>query len=81
MNSINLQYEIKSVKRNQVTEHEHHKFCVDASELRLPPGQYPRSIATDLGNGQPFNFVMFGSQGTAIYRQGNGCIELHVLND
>lgn len=69
-----------TVTENQVTEFEFGKYCIEASELGLPPGQYPQSLSTNMGNGLPFTYEK--TQGdTVIYRQIAGSIFLHVLND
>lgn len=69
------------VRSIDVAEFEHHKFVQEASTLGLPPGRWPLSIATSMGNGQPFVAARVGEGGVRIYRQALGCIELHVLND
>lgn len=66
---------------NKPTEFETFRFCIDASELGIAPGAWPRTIATDIGNGQPFVFVRAKGEEAVIYRQQLGCIELHVIND
>ena len=70
-------------KEHQPTEFELHRFCVEASDLGIKAGQpFPRSIDTDLGNGQPFQFVRTQDEGfTYVYAQQFGCTFLHVFND
>lgn len=69
-----------TITSENVTEHETHKFCVEASDLGLRPGELPRLIRTTLGNGQPF--VLEGFDESAMwYRQVWGCITLTVFND
>ena len=62
-----------------------HRFVAEASTLGFRPGQWPRLIETNLGNGRPFFFhSMCHSDGEIIsaeYRQALGCITLSVLND
>lgn len=65
----------------RLPEFELHHFVVEASTLGLAPGQWPASIETDMGNGQPFVLGVVMSDGTHIYQQALGCIALHVLND
>ncbi len=72
---------IKTVKESDVTEFEIFSFCIEASSLGLPVGNYPGVLDTTLGNGQPFIFNYFTKNGTAVYFQECGCIQLHVLND
>lgn len=71
------------VSRNQVIEHEAHRFSVDASELGLCPGEWPDKMETDLGNGQPLvlrtNPHACGAG--CVYTQQFGCIEVTVWND
>lgn len=63
-----------------VIEHEPHRFTAEASTLNLPPGNWPRTIKTDLGNGRPF-LIEGVLQTGAIYKQELGCIRLTVWND
>lgn len=67
---------------HQPTEFELHRFCVEASDLGITPGNFPQRIETDLGNGQPFLFVRVQDDGfTYVYAQQFGCVFLHVFND
>ena len=61
-------------------EHEVHQWSTEASDLRLPPGCWPGSISTELGNGQPFIFQTFDGK-CAFYRQALGCLTLKIWND
>ena len=60
-----------------------HEFCVDASEIGLPPGTWPETLETDLGN--KLNFMRTSGRrlpcGGARYMQVCGCITLDVFND
>ena len=63
-----------------------HEFVAEASELGLPPGCWPLTLHTTLGNGLKFISVgpSFNSEGEAVaitYKQANGCISLVVFND
>lgn len=58
-----------------------HSFCVEASSLQLPPGQWPERIETSLGNKQPFFLQAEPTEEGARYLQLNGCITLRVFND
>lgn len=70
------------VKRTQVSEYEPQRFAVEASELGWPPGHWPESVQTDLGNGQDLIRVASIAQGGGyVYQQSMGCIKLRVLND
>lgn len=67
-------------------EAEVHRFVAEASTLGLRPGEWPRAIDTDLGNGRPFyaTGATRDDEGGLIevqYLQELGCITLHVLND
>lgn len=57
------------------------RFIAEASTLRIPPGDIPNSLRTDLGNSQPLFYTGMRPGGTLVYKQLAGCIELHVLND
>jgi hypothetical protein len=68
------------ITREVATEFECHKFSCFASDLGWRPGEWPRKVDTDLGNGQ--SLLILGMTGDgAIYRQALGCITVHVLND
>lgn len=73
------------VKRSQVREYEPHKFEVEASELGLRPGEWPATLLTDLGNGQPLTLhkklTSWGDLEGLVYHQQFGCIELVIHND
>lgn len=66
-------------------ESEPHKFSVDASDIRLPPGEWPTRIDTTLGNGQPFALYHAEERDGDLwwmdYMQCNGCIRLRIFND
>jgi hypothetical protein len=57
------------------------RFTAEASELGLPPGQWPKTLETSLGNGQPFVLFSVHDGGTRHYEQDKGCITLLVYND
>lgn len=69
----------------QISEHAPHKYVSEASDLGFAPGNWPRSIDTDLGNGLAFwleySHVEDGDLQWRLYRQVGGCIELKVFND
>ena len=70
----------------QCTETEHHGFTTEASDLGLPPGRWPKSMLTDMGNTQPLYLTGFGrdDEGEIVYanyRQEFGIITLRVYND
>ena len=63
-----------------------HRYGAEASSIGLEPGQWPPSLPTTLGNGQPFvrTAPRYDEQGDLLsvtYRQAMGCISLSVLND
>jgi hypothetical protein len=76
---MNMRPEFK-VTRAIAFEDETHRWSVEASQLRLPPGQWPRALPTDIGNGQPFALARMTDHG-AEYRQNLGCVTLTVFND
>lgn len=55
-------------------------FVVEASCLGLPPGRFPKSFDTDMGNKQPLRLIRITTH-AAVYKQDNGPTFLHVLND
>ena len=73
-----------------VTEHEIHRFVTFASDLygsvpELREG-FPRSIPTNLGNGQPLigyrkKINSDGDLEYVRYQQQFGCIEVKIFND
>lgn len=74
------------ITREQVVEWPGHRFIAFASDLGMGPGQWPKTLATNLGNGQVF--ARCGAQCDADgdiqwveYRQELGCITLKVFND
>jgi hypothetical protein len=70
------------VEDETVCEMHPHHFFTEASSLRLPVGQFPNRIETNLGNGQPFFLVQKDRDGRAYhYRQEFGNVELTVYND
>jgi hypothetical protein len=68
------------ITRDNTTEFKVHEFMVDASDLGLPPGTWPKTLTTDLGNKQPFIRVHVDAV-RGRYRQEFGCIELMIWND
>lgn len=62
-----------------------HKFSVEASDIGIRPGEWPKTIPTRLGNGVAFivqrSEVRDGDLLWVDYRQGNGCLTLRVYND
>ena len=68
------------VTKEQVTEYSVHEFVAEASTLRLPVGQFPNRLETNMGNGLPF-LLWSATRDYVIYRQANGCITLRVFND
>lgn len=67
-------------------EAEPHIFVAFASDLGLPPGEWPLTLTTNLGNEQPLTRTSkkVGPNGDLVsvtYRQQLGCIALRVFND
>jgi len=72
------------INRNEVFEFKTHQFMTEASTIGLPPGEFPDSIETDMGNGMPF--VKSRTDGmddiwSVFYLQELGCIGLQIVND
>jgi hypothetical protein len=57
------------------------EFIVDASSIGLKPGEWPDTLATNMGNTLPFAKISADAEGTHVYRQIAGGITLTVLND
>jgi hypothetical protein len=80
---MRITYENKD--RLDVHEYEVHKWSAEASTLGLKPGEWPRTIETELGNGMVFiamrREVRDGDLLWVDYLQGNGCIWLRIYND
>jgi hypothetical protein len=55
-------------------------FVSDASTLRFPPGNFPKQLDTNLGNGELLHLIELTSQ-FAQYRQKFNGIKLTVFND
>jgi hypothetical protein len=68
------------ITRDMVSASDVHTFYADASDLGWPPGHWPNSVPTDMGNGQPF-LLWSRIADYALYRQGNGVLVLRVWND
>lgn len=71
----------RKITTDLVTETRLHHFVGEASTLGWPVGQVPVAIDTDLGNKMPFMLTFVDEDGTANFRQANGCITLKVFND
>lgn len=75
-----------TVDRRVLTETEPHKFCTEASDLGLRPGEWPQTLhAPDLGNGLPLTLDHAEEKDGDLlwidYRQSLGIIRLRVFND
>lgn len=69
------------ITSEHVTEIAGGSLVTEASTLGLPPGQWPHSLKTNLGNGRPFLKVGWDANDSALYDQEFGCTRLVVLND
>jgi len=63
-----------------VTEFAPNEFWADASDLGLPPGTWPETLETDLGNKLKLRRIAL-DEGRGLYRQDFGCVELSIMND
>lgn len=70
-----------TVDGSNAIEQEVHQWVTEASDLRLPPGFFPRRLETPLGNGQPFFLTRVDRDRTHHYAQAFGCLRLTVFND
>lgn len=55
-------------------------YFVDASDLRLPPGEFPDSFSTDFGNGLDLQ-KSYATEDGMVYFQGGSDVTLMVYND
>lgn len=70
------------ITHDLVTEFEVHHFVTFATDIGLKPGEWPRNLPTDIGNGQDFLVASVGENGQWVnYIQMNGCVRLRVFND
>lgn len=74
------------VTSDNCTEDKLHEFTTEASDIGLPPCQWPELIPTDIGNKQPFILRRIDRDGggdvvCAVYQQSCGCAWLYVYND
>jgi hypothetical protein len=71
--------------RQNTSEQDTLQFYADASELQLPPGVWPKFIATVLGNREPFSRITHPTaKGTGVgvtYEQPGTGARLHIIND
>lgn len=73
--------------REMITEVEVHHFAAFASDLGLPPGEWPRLIypSKPMGNGRPFvrtakQVDADGDIKSVRYDQVHGCCTLRIFN-
>lgn len=59
----------------------YNRYYLEASDLRLRPGQWPNEIETNAGNGRPFIKMRMLQDGGFIYRQQFGQLQLNIIND
>lgn len=57
------------------------RYLIEASDLGLPPGIWPITVTTDLGNGRPCKLVGNQPDGTHVYLQEFGVTRIAILND
>jgi hypothetical protein len=68
-----------------LSEYKPHKFSVEASDIGLRPGEWPRTLTTTLGNGLVLiaqrREVSDGNLLWVDYLQSYGYVWLHIYND
>ena len=71
-----------NVQQNQLTFAGLHRYCLDASDLRLRPGIFPAFLVVSppLGNSNRFTRVSLDDI-SAEYVQDAGCAKITVFND
>ena len=57
------------------------RWLVEASDLGLPPGVWPNTIETTLGNGNPCELIGTQPDGTHVYHQRFGVTRIAIFND
>jgi hypothetical protein len=73
---------IDSTQLTSLGEHCRYTHAVEASELGLPPGSWPPVLECPiLGNGLAFYPARVNADGSRLYRQDLGVVEILVLND
>ena len=70
------------IKKRTLTEWTATRFVVDASDLQLPVGMFPREVKIDefIGTGYPLSLHHFDENGSAIYIQQLGSVTLTIFN-
>lgn len=68
------------ITHDLVTEVSVHHFVADASELGWPPGFWPKTVPTSLGNSMPLMLERI-TPFSMTYFQAAGCIQVEVFND
>lgn len=72
--------QMKIVKAEQLQEVEPFSFIAEASSLGFAMGEWPKSLATNVGNQAPFILTELTEE-KAKYVQCFGCVRLTVFND
>lgn len=74
-----------TVDYSHVTEVEPNAFHTEASCIELDPGQWPITIPTRMGNGEPlrrYRTIYEGGELIGVlYVQDFGCVRVTVAND
>ena len=70
------------LKKRSLTESTVAHFVVEASDLKLPAGMFPKEVKFDefTGNGYALLLHHFDENGSAIYIQKFGSVTLTILN-
>ncbi len=70
------------IDRKDTQEQKLHCFFAEASTVGLKPGQWPKYMNTNLGNGCAlYRFKSLGDERGWNYKQNFGCITLTLWND
>jgi hypothetical protein len=70
------------IDRKDTQEQTLHCFFAEASTVGLKPGQWPKYLKTNLGNGcSLYRHHYLGDEYGYLYKQNFGCISLTLFND
>jgi hypothetical protein len=60
-----------------------HALISEASDCKMAPGEWPEQFETDhaIGNGQPFKLTKVRPDGSHVYWQVLGTVQIVILND
>lgn len=71
------------ITKDNATEQDPGMFYTEASDIELPPGIWPDTLETSLGNGQPLRRLPINQEDIkfVVYQQPETEIQVTVFND